>query len=185
MSRIQTTTPRFEGAVRRDFFDPKPSRPAKQPTDWRTVALTAIIATAVVSTEAIVAWKPPSRPAPAVPSNDEIIQRPGGPVNPRPAPVVPPAPPAPVEQPAPEPLVLRAQPVEPVVRRGLPVEGQLYLSTMPDGRNLLVRYMGSVRDFDGLPKNPNLYDLYQVASSGHSWVFMMSPAIGRPSWIDP
>jgi hypothetical protein len=179
-------TPSFEGVVRRDFFDPKPSRPAKQLTDWRTVALTAIIATAVVSTEAIVAWKPPSRPpAPVIvnpsPSNDELIQRPGGPVNPRPAPIVAPEP---VVQPAPPVEVRRAEIVEPIVRRGLPVEGQLYLAQMGD-RNLLVRFMGSVRDFAALPKNPNLYDLYQVRASGHAWIFMQPAGFSAPAWVDP
>jgi hypothetical protein len=172
------TTPQFEGAVRRDFFDPKPpSRPAKQPTDWRTVILTGIIAAAVVSTEAIVAWKPPSRPVPVpeVKAKPEVTSEIRS-TSESPAPVV---------QPTPEPLVVRAQPIEPTVRRALPVEGQLYLTTMPDGKTLLVRYMGSVPGFDQLPRNPNLYDLYKVAGSGHAWVFMQPAGFSHACWVDP
>ena len=179
------TSPRFETTLPREhFFAPKTNpltRSAKQ-NDWRGVGITAIIATAVVTPIGILRQEPASRLEPL--SRPVPVSLPV----PTPAPIPTPIPvstPAPVVPPSPEPLVLRAQPVEPVVRRGLPVEGNLYAVSMPDGRNLLVRFMGSVRSFDELPKHPNLYDLYQVASSGHSWVFMMSPTLGRTAWIDP
>lgn len=163
-----------------------PSSPPARPIHWTVIGVASIAAGTIISLVDIIR-QPLSRPA-AVIKSDELIQRPGRPVNPRRAtpsePVVPPAPspvptPALVVQPAP-----RAELVEPRVRRGLPVEGQLYLVQM-DERNILIRFMGSVRDFDALPKQPNLYDYYQVASSGHAWIFMQPAGFSAPAWVDP
>lgn len=165
---MRDTMPKFEGAVRRDFFDPKPVKRAKSPTDywriplwWANAAVTVALAAVVITHQ-----ESPSRPVP--------IQA----AVPVPAPT-----PAPLVAPTPEPLALRATPVEPVVRRGLPVEGQLYLVQM-DNRNILVRFMGAVRDFDALPKHSNLYDYYQVTSTGHAWI-LMRRGFSAPAWVDP
>lgn len=169
-----------------------PASPPARPLHWTVIGVAAIAAGTIISVVDIIR-QPLSRP-PAVIKSDELIQRPGGPVNRQPAtpsePVVSPAPPpvptpVPVVQPAPEPLALRAQPVDPVIRRASLVEGQFFAVQMPDGTVPLIRYMGSVASFDDLPKLPNLYDLYIVRLSGHSWVFMTSPTLGRAAWIDP
>jgi hypothetical protein len=161
--------PKFEGPLRAAFFDPKPATPKREPSiDWRTVILTGIIATATVSTVAIVRQEPRTTPAAPI----AVAEPTPSPITPTPTPV-----PVQVD-------VRRAEPVEPVVRRGLPVEGQFYLVQM-DGRNLLIRFMGSVRDFDALPKHPNLYDYYQIPASGHAWIFMQPAGFSAPAWVDP
>jgi hypothetical protein len=52
-------------------------------------------------------------------------------------------------------------------------------------RNLLVRFMGSVPNFDALPKHSNLYDYYQVTSTGHAWILMQPAGFSAPAWVDP
>ena len=156
-----------------------PAMPPAKPIAWTGVIIAAIAAGTVISVTDIVRQQQPSRPAPAAIA---VVQP-----TPLPTPVAVPTP-VPVPTPAPVPIdppVQRALPVEPEVRHALPVEGQLYLITMPDGTHPLIRFMGAVRDFDHLPKNPALWDLYQIASSGHSWVFMQPAGFSNPSWVDP
>ena len=180
MNRIPSETlPRFETTLPREFFAP-PAKKSDKPLDWRTVAFTAILTTGFVATLAITHQEPVTRPSLPIPvATPAPVSRPVA----TPAPVQVPIPVAPAV--IPEPLVMRALPVEPTVRPALPVEGQLYGAPMPDGRILLIRYMGSVQDFSGLPKNPNLYDYYKVIDSGHAWVFMQPAGFSAPSWVDP
>jgi hypothetical protein len=198
MSR--NTTPQFEGAVRRDFFDPKPSRPAKSLTDWHTVALAAIIAGAFVSTVAIMHQQPPAAQPLPPPMQQTVV--------PAPTPVPTPAPtskpelapvPTPVPLTMPEPgvevrraelatPVRRAELILPDVRRAELVQipiGYTGQVTMPDGQQIVVTYRGTVPTFDQLPRQPGWNDMWKVTESGHAWVWTTPSGFSSPAWQDP
>jgi len=162
--------------------------PPAKPIHWTPIVIAAIAAGTVISVTDILQHRQPvSRPAAVseVKVKSEVTSEIRSTSESRPDPVPVPTPAAAVPPSAPEPLVLRAQPVEPVVRRAMPVEGQYYAVPVPDGRTVLVRYMGTVPTFDQLPKDPALYDLYRVAASGHAWVFMQPAGFSAPAWVDP
>jgi hypothetical protein len=156
-------------------------RITQRPVNWTKIVIAAIGAGTVISVTDILR-KEPSRPAP-----QPVIQQ-AIPVPPTNQPPLVAPTPAPLAMPLPTPvLVVRAQPIEPmpVVRRASLVEGQFFAIQMPDGSVPLIRYMGNVANFDQLPRNPNLYDLWHVGSSGHSWVFMQPVGFSAPAWVDP
>ena len=76
----------------------------------------------------------------------------------------------------------------PAVRRaelvGIPSGTELGI-TMPDGHQLIVRYMGEVASFSQLPRNPNWSDMWKVTESGASWVWYMPSGFSGPAWVDP
>lgn len=151
-----------------------------RPVKWTPIVIAALAAGTVISVTDILR-KPPSRPAP-VPVFQPAIPVPA----PTPVPLAAPTPATlAMPLPTPEPLVLRAQLIEREVRRASLREGQFFAIQMPDGSVPLIRYMGVVPSFDQLPRNPNLYDLYKVVSSGHAWVFMQPAGFAAPAWVDP
>lgn len=164
-SRVSPDTlPRFESALPRTFFSPKAvTKPAKQ-TDWRAVAVTAILTTGFV----------------VIATHQEPISRSAAPLpvsTPQPVPTLAPAERAP-----------RAQLVGPTVRRAEFVNypiGFVGPVTMPDGSQTQIRYMGNVPSFGQLPRAPHLADMYGVTQSGHSWIWMMPAGFARPAWVDP
>ena len=172
-SRVfSTTQSRFECEIPREqwYFPPAPPKVRKKPafdqSDWRALGITAILAATFVATV------PTPVPAPAATRVPDL-------------PTVLPEPPAARRA---ELATPRAELVVPDVRRAELVDiplGTTYRVAMPDGNPLLVTYKGDVSSFDQLPKQPGWNDMYRVAGSGHSWVWTMVPAIGRPAWIDP
>lgn len=173
MNRVE---PQFEGTLPRDFFSPKTVPTKREPGNSR-ILMTAIIASAVVASVAIVAWNPVSRPAAPVMSLDVPAPTPT-PVIEQPRPVAP----------EPEHLAPRALPVDPVVRRAELVDIPIGTSgrvQMPDGHELVVTYRGTVPTFNQLPRNPQWSDMYRVTESGHAWVWCLPAGFNAPAWVDP
>jgi hypothetical protein len=56
---------------------------------------------------------------------------------------------------------------------------------MPDGRQMVVRYMGTVGHFSQLPVNPQWADMYKVTESGHSWVWCLPSGFAASASVDP
>ena len=110
--------------------------------------------------------------------------------------------PSPKPLPSPQP-VPRAERIVPEVRRAEPVLGPLtiqgnpmlsghqYYVTMPepDGRHLLVNFMGSVDHACNLPRQPkggaNNAAFIETATN-HLWIYTVPAGISNvPQWIDP
>ena len=157
-----------------------PVSPPAKPIHWTPIIIVAVAAGTIISVADIIR-KPVSRPAPV---QDAAILAAPAPTRPIPEPVATPhSTPLPVPDPTPEPVVPRAQEVERLVRRADLAPGQFFAVQMPDGSTPLIRFMGKVSNIDHLPKNPNLFEMWQVTSTGHSWVYLEQ--FGRGVWLDP
>jgi hypothetical protein len=93
--------------------------------------------------------------------------------------------------PVPVQFVPRAQPVEgPLTTAGVPMlSGNQYYLTMPDGRRLLVNYLGSVDHACNLPRQPKggaNNAAYTELATGNTWVYTVPAGVSNvPHWIDP
>jgi len=87
-------------------------------------------------------------------------------------------------------IVPRAEPVEgPLSANGQPMKsGNQYYVTMPDGRYLLVNYMGWVDHAVNLPrqlKGGANNAMYTDRATGLNWIWTVPLDSNTPKWIDP
>jgi hypothetical protein len=98
--------------------------------------------------------------------------------------------PAPVEKP--QSVVPRATLVKspPVARRAelvVPQAGNSYWVQMPDGRRIVVNYMGEIADYAHLPLQHGVTNAaYHTRADGATWIWTVPVwASNVPQWIDP
>jgi hypothetical protein len=86
----------------------------------------------------------------------------------------------------------RAQLVKPplTVRRAelvAPRQGTSYWATLPDGRRIVINYMGEVADYQHLPVQAGITNAaYRSRADGNTWIWTVpAGASNVPEWIDP
>jgi hypothetical protein len=83
-------------------------------------------------------------------------------------------------EPAPEPLVLRAQPAK------SPSVGDSGFALLPDGQRVMTTFKGYAMRFSDLPPYPTPGDMYVVAEGpGAFWIWATPAGFSHPAWVDP
>jgi hypothetical protein len=102
------------------------------------------------------------------------------------------APAAPIGQPAPQRIAPRAALVKspPRVRRAelvVPQAGNSYWVQMPDGRKIVINYMGELLDKAHLPVQHGITNAaYHTLADNSTWIWTVPVGASNiPEWIDP